>query len=238
MTELFHRLRAANPDLNIMAVGDPAFRRYGRLLTAYDPSEMISRASQILPETEGVAYEPSVAALEAPSIFNRAIAQEVFGGMPTQVGWCYGQNLALDALEYHRGSEVNVCLTDVVLLVGHVQDICWGGDERHGQVSYDTANVAAFFAPAGAVVELSPWNLHYAPIHCAQGGSFATLVYLPKLTNEPLTFEAPKVGESRLLFATNKWLLAHPEVATLKAAGAYVGLTGENITVVAAPPAV
>ena len=49
-----------------------------------------------------------------------------------------------------------MCLTDVVLLVGHVQDICWGGDERHGQVGYDTANVAAFFAPAGAVVSYRP----------------------------------------------------------------------------------
>ncbi len=236
MTELFHRLRAANPGLDILPVGDPAFRRYGRLLTAYDPSEMISRASQMLPAVDGVAYEPSVEALEAASLFNRAIIQEVFGGMPTQVGWCYGQNLVLNALEYHRGSEVNVCLTDVLLLVGHVQDICWGDDERLGQISYDTAQVAAFFAPAGAVVELSPWNLHYAPIHCAQGGSFATLVYLPKFTNEPLSFEVPPVGENRLLFAVNKWLLAHPEVPSLKAAGAYQGLAGDNLLVVPAPP--
>ena len=236
MTELFHRLRATNPGLDILPVGDPAFRRYGRLLTAYDPSEMISRASQMLPAVDGVAYEPSVEALEATSLFNRAIIQEVFGGMPTQVGWCYGQNLVLNALEYHRGSEVNVCLTDVLLLVGHVQDICWGDDERLGQISYDTTQVAAFFAPAGAVVELSPWNLHYAPIHCAQGGSFATLVYLPKFTNEPLSFEVPPVGENRLLFAVNKWLLAPPEVPSLKAAGAYQGLTGDNVLVVPAPP--
>jgi len=231
MTELYHQLRAANPNLNILPVGDPAFRRYGRLLTAYDATEMIVRATEILPQVSGVAYEPSVAALEAPSVLNQAIAQEVFGGMPTQVGWCYGQNLALNALEYHRGSEVNVCITDVVLLVGHVQDICWGDDENLGRITYDTAKVAAFYAPAGAVVELSPWNLHYAPIHCKAGGSFATLVYLPKGTNEPLPFAAPAVGESRLLFAVNKWLLAHPDAASLQEANAYAGLVGENLTV-------
>ncbi|MEN6480051.1 MAG: DUF4867 family protein [Anaerolineales bacterium] len=231
MTSLFHQLRAANPSLNLLPVGDPAFKRYGRLLTAYDPTEMMARASLILPRAEGVAYEPSVRALEAPSLFNEAMQCEVFGGMPIQVGWCYGHNVSLDALEYHRGSEVDLCLTDVVLLVGHVQDICWGEDEQMGPVSYDTAKVAAFFAPAGAVVELSPWNLHYAPIQCRADQSFATLVYLPKGTNEPLSFQVPPWGENRLLFAVNKWLLAHPSVGSLQEAGAYPGLAGENITV-------
>jgi len=231
MSDVLARLQAANPALSIMPVGDPSFRRYGRLLTHYDPAEIIGRAQRILPATAGVAYEPSVAALEQPCAFNQAIVEEVYGGMPIQVGWCYGSNLAMNALEYHRGSEVNVCLTDVVLLVGHVQDVCWGDDPDQGQISYDTRQVAAFYAPAGAVVELSPWNLHYAPIHCVAGGSFATLVYLPKLTNEPLPFSVPAIGENRLLFAVNKWLLAHPSVASLQEAGAYAGLAGDDIVV-------
>ena len=64
-----------------------------------------------------------------------------------------------------------------------------------------------------------------------EGGGFATLVYLPTGTNEPLPFGVPKVGENRLLFAVNKWLLAHPDVASLREAGAYPGLWGDDIIV-------
>jgi hypothetical protein len=81
------------------------------------------------------------------------------------------------------------------------------------------------------VVEFYPWNLHYAPVHVGKGESFATLVYLPKFTNEALTFEVPKVGENRLLFAVNKWLLVPPDAQSEIQQGAYVGMQGDNITV-------
>ena len=86
-------------------------------------------------------------------------------------------------------------------------------------------------APAGAVLEFHAWNLHFAPIHARQGQGFATLVYLPRGTNEPLPFGVEKRGEGRLLFAVNKWLLAHPQAAGLLAQGAYAGLTGSDLTV-------
>ncbi len=127
------------------------------------------------------------------------------------------------ALEYHKGSEVAVCLTDTVLLLGLIQDVAYGE-----QITYKASRVAAFYAPEGAVVELPAWSLHYAPIHTTQGGSFATLVYLPKGTNEPLPYTVEKVGENRLLFAVNKWLIAHPEASEV-AQGAYPGIVGEDI---------
>ena len=37
-------------------------------------------------------------------------------------------------------------------------------------------------------------------------------------------------GDDALLWACNKWLLAHPDSAEAKA-GAYVGLTGENVKI-------
>jgi hypothetical protein len=225
MSDTLGKLQAANPKLGLVGVDHPSFARYGRLLTRYDAREVIARAQAILPKTAGVAYEPSVAALEAPAAFNTAIIQEVYGGMPTQVGWCYGSNVQMAALEYHRGSEVNVCLSDVILLVGHVQDIHYG--ER---ITYNTSQVAAFYAPAGAVVELSPWNLHFAPIHTTRGGSFATLVFLPKGTNEKLPFRVEQVGENRLLLAVNKWLLAHP-ASKVAQGGGYPGLVGSDIVV-------
>lgn len=226
MHEILDKLRAENPKLDIHSVSDPLFARYGRLLEGYKPDDVISRARGILPHSEDVVYEPSVPTLEEPADFNTAIEQRVFGGVPVQVGWCYGQNLHMGALEYHKGSEVNACLTDVLLLVGHVQDVSFGQE-----ITYDAGGVEAFYAPQDSVIELSPWNLHFAPIHVREGEQFATLVYLPLRTNEPLPYEVEKVGESRLLFAINKWLIAHPDAEALIEEGAYPGITGSDIEV-------
>ncbi len=226
MRETLEKLRDANPALDVHAVSDPLFARYGCLLEGFEPDGVISRASGVLPQSQDVVYEPSVPTLEEPADFNAVVEQRVFGGMAVQVGWCYGQNLRMGALEYHKGSEVNVCLTDVLLLVGHVQDIVFDQE-----ITYDADKVEAFYAPQGSVVELSPWNLHFAPIHVREGEQFATLVYLPLRTNEPLPFEVEKVGESRLLFAINKWLIAHPDAEALVEQGVYAGITGEDIEV-------
>lgn len=225
MESRLNRLQAANPALPILPVNNPAFGRFGRLL-AYDASEMISRALAIVPQTRKIVYEPSVPALEVESRLNREIEREVYGGMPVQIGWCYGQNLQMAGLEYHKGSEVNVCLTDVVILVGDERDIEYG--ER---ITLPTSLVAAFYAPQGSVVEFHPWNLHYAPLHVEQGGFFATLVYLPRGTNYPLPFQVPPQGENRLLFAVNKWLLIHPDQKETIAQGAYPGLVGPDIII-------
>lgn len=224
--DVLAQLRAANPDLDIKHISDAAFERFGHYLPRYDASEMIARTKAIVPTIEQVAYETSVEALEAPSALNTALRQEVYGGMDAQVGWCYGNNNALNGVEYHRGSEVNVCVTDAVFLVGHVQDIVFGEEIR-----YDTANVAAFYAPEGSVVEFSPWNLHMAPINVRKGEQFCTLVYLPRGTNERLPFEVPQVGENRLLRAVNKWMMGHPSLERMIQSGVYPGLVGDNIIV-------
>ncbi len=224
--DVLAQLRKANPNLDIKHISDPAFARFGRYLPQYDASEMIARTKAIVPTIERVAYETSVAALEEPSALNTALIQEVYGGMDTQIGWCYGQNSALNGLEYHRGSEINVCVTDAVFLVGHVQDVSFGEEIR-----YDTANVGAFYAPEGSVVEFSPWNMHLAPINVRAGEQFCTLVYLPRGTNERLPFELPQVGENRLLRAVNKWMMGHPSLERMIQFGVYPGLVGDNIFV-------
>lgn len=226
MSDTLAKLQRANPQLGFQTVGATTFARYGRVLTRYDASEMIARAQRILPRTEDIAYQPSVAALEESSALNRAITREIYGGMPVQLGWCYGQNLQMAGLEYHKGTEVNVCLTDVVLLLGDVRDIDYADP-----VTYDTGKVAAYLAPAGSVLEFYPWNLHFAPIHVVRGGSFATLVYLPKSTNEPLPYSVERIGENRLLFAINKWLIVHPGASALVRQGAHPGMVGNDIYV-------
>ncbi|MBC7236141.1 MAG: DUF4867 family protein [Chloroflexi bacterium] len=226
MSDILQDLRHNNPALGLEDVQAPGFGVYGRLLDTYDAGEMIARARAILPQAQQVVYEPSVAALEESSSLNMRIMQQIYGGMPIQIGWCYGRNTRMGALEYHKGTEVLICLTDIVLLVGHLGDIRFGAEIR-----YDAAKVRAYYAPAGSVIEFFPWCLHFAPIQARTEEQFATLVYLPKGTNEPLPFPAEPVGESRLLFAVNKWLIAHPGATDLVKAGAYAGIVGADIVV-------
>ena len=71
-------------------------------------------------------------------------------------------------------------------------------------------------------------TLHYAPCHVDADKGFRVMVALPMDTNT----EKPEIKimtrEDKLLWARNKWLLAHPDTSEA-AAGAYVGLTGKNI---------
>jgi hypothetical protein len=229
MNDLLRELEQANPHLDLQSIHDDDFSFYGRLLTTYDAGEMLARASANLPAMpDMVVYEPSVAALEAPSALNTRIAQQVFGGLPIQVGWCYGQNVRMGALEYHKSNEVLVCLTDVVLLVGVIDDIIT--PDMGQEICYD-AEVQAFLAPVGAIIEFHPWCLHFAPIQARANDGFATLVYLPKGTNEPLPFAPEQNGESRLLFGVNKWLIAHADATELVEQGAFVGIVGPDIIV-------
>ena len=92
----------------------------------------------------------------------------------------------------------------------------------------DTAKVKAFRAPAGTLVEVYATTLHYAPCHVDADKGFRVLVALPKGTNTAKPDMQNNGGDDPLLWACNKWLLAHAESAEAKA-GAYVGLVGENI---------
>jgi hypothetical protein len=145
--------------------------------------------------------------------------------MPVQLGWCYGRNQNLDGLEYHKGSEVLLAVTDMIVLLGHYDDIQW-----QPRPSYDSARIKAFYVPKGAVVELYPWCLHYAPIHSNAKTGFCALIALPYGTNRAFEGGAPvKVGEAALLFASNKWLIVHPDQADLVKEGAFAGIKGDNL---------
>jgi len=224
------QLRSANPGIAIHHVAGSEWQRYGRLLDTCDPSEIIARANAIIPNSEGVVYEPAVEGLEVPCAFNDQLQRTGFGGMPIQAGWCYGKNTRMDAREYHKGVMVVVCLTDVVMLVGSLCDVTFGDD-----IVYDASSAEAFWAPAGAVVESSAWCLHYAPIHTTANGAFATLIYLPRGTNTDLQHEPERSGEGRLLLAVNKWLIAHPEAEDLVKDGGYPGIVGPNVRIAPAP---
>lgn len=204
--------------MKIQKVTDPAFRKYGQVLEGYDFTGLIKEMKHT-PVPEDVIYVPSVEELEALDIM-KDLQNKGYGGLPVQIGYCNGHNKKLNAVEYHRNSEINVAVTDLVLLIGHQQDI----EPDH---TYDTSKIEAFLVPAGTGIEVYATTLHYAPCNVNEGG-FQCVVVLPKGTNTDLTFQTEKTGEDSLMTAKNKWLIAHEDA---KIAGAFNGLKGENITI-------
>ena len=204
--------------MKIQKVTDPAFRKYGQVLEGYDFTGLIKEMKHT-PVPEDVIYVPSVEELEALDIM-KDLQNKGYGGLPVQIGYCNGHNKKLNAVEFHRNSEINVAVTDLVLLIGHQQDI----EPDH---TYDTSKIEAFLVPAGTGIEVYATTLHYAPCHVNEGG-FQCVVVLPKGTNTDLTFQTEKTGEDSLMTAKNKWLIAHEDA---KIAGAFNGLKGENITI-------
>ncbi|MCQ2229786.1 MAG: DUF4867 family protein [Bacteroidales bacterium] len=205
--------------MEIKKITDPAFRKYGRLVTNVDFTELIEALKTKTPMPEGVGYEPSVAALEATATAKQ-LKTITYGELPIEVGYCNGHNTKLNALEYHRNSEINVAATDAVLLVGMQQDIA-------DDFTYDTAKVEAFLLPAGQAAEIYATTLHYAPCSLSPEG-FKVGIVLPAGTNYPLD-EAHKPGEDKLITAKNKWLIGHKEGGL--DANAFIGLKGENIDI-------
>ena len=206
--------------MKIYSVYTDEFKPYGKILQNYDTQPLISAMRTIPMPESGTAYEPSIDALEACGIFDE-MRDRAYGGMPIQIGMCWGYNTKLNCLEYHRDSEVNVGETDFVLLLAKEDEI------EDGML--DTAKVKAFRVPAGVAVEVYATTLHYAPCQTAETG-FRVAVVLPKGTNTEKPAFEPQSEEDIWMTARNKWLLAHPESSEAKS-GAHIGLTGKNIDI-------
>lgn len=205
--------------MKIHSVYDDEFKPYGKVIEGYDIAELQVAMLNIPMPEEGVAYEASIASLEYTSAFGK-LQNNVYGGMPMELGMCWGYNSKLNCLEYHRDSELNIGAYDFVLLVAKQDEI------EGGQL--DSSKVKAFHAPAGVVVEIYATTLHYAPCHTNASDGFRVAIGLPKGTNGAKPVIEICNEEDKLLMACNKWLLAHPDANEAKQ-GAYIGITGENI---------
>lgn len=204
--------------MKIKNVTDVSFNPYGKVLTGYDWGPILkAMESTPLPEDD-VVYVPSVKELEELAI-SEQLKRVAYGELPIQVGYCNGNNNKLNAVEYHRSSEVDIAVNDLILLLGRQQDI-------EADYTYDTSKIEAFFVPAGTAVELYATTLHYAPCS-SEGKGFRCVIVLPKDTNLDLD-EKHQDNEDKLITAKNKWLIAHPEAGIQ---GAFCGLKGENITI-------
>ena len=207
-------------DVRICSVFDEAFKTYGRVLTNIDFSPLCDYliAQTPVPET-GNIYVASDEKMEQMPVC--ALTQNtVYGGMPIQIGYCNGRNTTYNGFEYHKGSEINVAATDLMLVLGHTWQI---EDNR-----FYVGNEQVFFVPKGTAIELYQTTLHLSPCRVTDDG-FRAVVILPRGTNTPLT-EKPtdQTGENRLLLQKNKWVLSHPDREPLMKQGAFPGLIGEN----------
>ena len=204
--------------MKILEVTDGAFAKYGKVVKGIDFSALLSKMEEITPVPEDVVYVPSVPELEALPVFEE-LTVKTYGELPIQIGYCNGHNQKLNALEYHRSSEIDIAVNDLVVMLGWQPDIT-------PDFTYDTAKAEAFRIPAGTAVELYATTLHYAPCHIEEKG-FRCVIVLPKDTN--LDLDASHAGgEDGHLTAKNKWLLGHPEGGLPE--GSPMGLVGENLS--------
>jgi len=243
------KIRAANPRLEIHDSQDVALRPYGRMLNSDRLAGLTALAGRITTiDQGGNHYVGSLPEFETGPGLDSLEAE--FGFAPIQVGYCNGPNSKLNGLEYHKSYEIDIAVTDLVLLLGRWCDIDADG-------IYDSECVECFYFEKGEAVELYPEVLHFSPCK-AEAGGFKSIIVLPRGTNEALSagelaaaqkeaaeaeemrahgaFAGDPVAsarsfEPRFLFMRNKWLLAHPERTILVERGAWPGIRGENTEV-------
>ncbi len=213
--------------MKIKSVFDADFKKYGQVLEGYDTCALLEKLTETTKKPlDAVIYEPSDKGLESLSIFEE-FGANAYGGMPIQIGYCNGNNTKLNCLEYHRGSELNIGADDFVLLLALLDDV------EDGKL--DTSKVEAFYAPKGTVVQVFETTLHYAPCNAKKDDivskdGFRVIVVLPRDTNTEKPELKVKNVEDKLLWARNKWLIAHKD-SNEASQGAFVGLVGENIDI-------
>lgn len=206
--------------MKLYDVRDPQFAVYGRVVEGFDFSPVIDVMKK-KPIPGPVEYVASAPELEALPVF-KEFEERFYGQLGAELGYCMGHNDRLNGLEYHRGSEVNIAVTDHIVMVGRQQDIEPG-------MRYDTEKVEAFYVTEGMAVEFYATTLHYCACHVQEEG-YAHATFLPRGTNTPLESGFRAVTEEdRLLQARNKWLIAHPDGSLGPDVPA--GLYGPNWTV-------
>lgn len=231
------RIRKLNPTLRIRDEDDPLLGEYARRL---DPrpfaglAALVDSVTAIDPEKN--RYVGTCPELEADPSYR--LLSGYFGFADIQVGYCNGPNSKMNAVEWHKSSEIDIAVTDLVLLLGKRSDI--GQDGR-----LNSSRLECFYITQGGALEILPEVLHFSPCKVHPEG-FKSIIVLPRGTNEALgpgeaglpgAEESPgeaspgPVPESRFLFMKNKWLIAHPERLPLIQKGAYPGIMGENIEI-------
>lgn len=215
---VFQKISAINRHLIINQITDESFKKYGVRLEK-DTHEMLG---SLACKTVCNGYIMSDPCLEQTGSFSY-FRDAYYGGMPIQAGICAGDNTRLNCLEYHRGTEINIAATDMILLLAYI------GDLKDNCIS--SRRVEAFFVPKGQCVALFETTMHFAPLSVFKSG-FVSIVLLPRGTNGELenSFE-PSRPEDYVLFKMNKWLIGHKDSDQVRNKNAFCGISGENISI-------
>lgn len=211
---MLEQLKLKNSEIVIHSVEDMEFKPFGRIITNIDPAEIMKVAKTRSNPESGSAYLASVEEFQQLDIAKQ-IQDECFGTLPTQVGYCWGHSNFLNATEWHTSSEVNVAVTPLVLILGHVWDI--------EDCKIDSSKFKAFYLPAGTVVEVYATSLHFCPCEVESTG-FGCVVALPSGTNTDLEIKP----SDKKLFRKNKWIICHENNQALIDRGVEVGISGIN----------
>lgn len=202
--------------MKLYSIKDKEFAKYGRVIDAPYFAELKKASEEIpVPET-GSMYRASEPAFDTEEI--NAYYKQVFGEMDVQVGYCWGRNDVLNALEWHKNSEIAVALTDLIMLLGDMSEMEDG--------KFKSKNLKAFLFKEGESAELFATTLHFCPGMPDQK-VFKNVVVLPKGTNLPLEGES----NDKFLHAKNKWIIVHSDFKRLVDMGRVVGIVGKNIKI-------
>ena len=104
---MLENLRKLNPDIEFFDVTSKEFSSFGRIIKNIDATEIIKVSEEIENPESGSTYVPSLDAFEKLDIA-KTIKNELFGTMPSQIGYCWGYNNMLNATEWHTSSEINI----------------------------------------------------------------------------------------------------------------------------------
>lgn len=214
---MFDKLKKLNPEIEFFDVTDREFKSFGRIINNLDVREIVETAKNIANPKDGSSYLASVEDFESLKIAND-IEMQCFGSLPTQVGYCWGHNNFMNAAEWHTSNEINVAVTAMVLILGHIWDIDNG--------KTNSSKFKAFYVAPGTVIEVYSTSLHFCPCEVSESG-FGCVVALPKGTNTDITVS----NDNPYLFRKNKWIIAHEKNESLINRGAVPGITGTNFKI-------
>ncbi len=208
--------------MKIYSITDESFKDYGQIIKGFDCKNLKENLDKTPLPGKGTIYVASSHHLEQKEEMDY-FCNNVYGGLPVQLGYCNGFNSRLNCLEYHRDSEINFSGSDFILLLARRLEIEKG--------SIDSDQVKAFLVPKDTLVEIYATTLHYAPVMTDRKKGFKVLVCLPKGTNGIKGKINTVSEEDRYLFAANKWLLAHRDSAEFQD-GAIEGIKGKNLDLI------
>lgn len=217
---MLESLREKNPALEILPLESSEFRVYGMVHPEVTVPEMKEFVKAHKPECEElyIPCEKSLMEMEESRVFK----ENLFGQMDCQIGYYYGRGTKLNAVEYHKCSEVLVLFEPAVLVLGSVWDI------EDGRL--DSSRMKLFYVPADTCVELYATTLHFSPLMATQGG-VSQIVVQASGTNTPLLVDRKdRITTDKYLLERNKWVLAHAEYMCELSENAYEGIIGDNIT--------